>query len=163
MNPSTLTFLLDRLFSNLFKMIKVGTTIRMRNVIIASFHPPPSAAAAARSISGRRPIPHSLRGLAGIGQAPSNLRRTSACALADSARSQIWGHGSGIPSLLRSIQNSGWNCLRLGHRAARYRRQSRESGPRATSSSYPVASDAEPTEFTVFSERPGQHGQLAGT
>jgi hypothetical protein len=27
----------------------------------------------------------------------------------------------------------------------------------------PVASDAEPTEFIVFRERPGQHGQLAGT
>jgi hypothetical protein len=40
LNPSTLTFLLDRLFSNLFKMIKVGTMIRMRNVIIASFIPP---------------------------------------------------------------------------------------------------------------------------
>jgi hypothetical protein len=40
LNPSTLTFLLDRLFSNLFKMIKVGTIIRMRNVIIASFHSP---------------------------------------------------------------------------------------------------------------------------
>jgi hypothetical protein len=40
LNPSTLTFLLDRLFSNLFKMIKVGTTIRMRNVIIASLIPP---------------------------------------------------------------------------------------------------------------------------
>ena len=36
LNPSTLTFLLDRLFSNLFKMIKVGITkIRTRNVIIA--------------------------------------------------------------------------------------------------------------------------------
>jgi hypothetical protein len=36
LNPSTLTFRLDRLFSNLFKMIKVGiTTIRTRKVIIA--------------------------------------------------------------------------------------------------------------------------------
>jgi hypothetical protein len=40
LNPSTLTFLLDRLFSNLFKMIKVGTIIRTKNVIIASFHSP---------------------------------------------------------------------------------------------------------------------------
>jgi hypothetical protein len=52
LNPSTLTFFLDRRFSNLFKMIKVGIkTIRTRNVIIASFHSR-SAAAAARSISG---------------------------------------------------------------------------------------------------------------
>jgi hypothetical protein len=90
LNPSTLTFLLDRLFSNLFKMIKVGTIIRMRNVIIASFHSP----------SERRrkvdiwPAP-SFRirfgALAGNGPAPSNLRRTSASALADSARSQILG------------------------------------------------------------------------
>jgi hypothetical protein len=35
LNPSTLTFFLDRLFSNLFKMIKVGIIIRMRNVITA--------------------------------------------------------------------------------------------------------------------------------
>jgi hypothetical protein len=34
LNPSTLTFFLDRLFSNLVKMIKVGI-IRTRNVIIA--------------------------------------------------------------------------------------------------------------------------------
>ena len=30
---------------------------------------------------------------------PSNYRLTSASATADSVRSQIWGHGSGIPSL----------------------------------------------------------------
>jgi hypothetical protein len=35
LNPSTLTFLLDRLSSNLVKMIKIGTTIRTRNVITA--------------------------------------------------------------------------------------------------------------------------------
>jgi hypothetical protein len=35
LNPSTLAVLLDRLFSNLFKMIKVGIIIRKRNVIIA--------------------------------------------------------------------------------------------------------------------------------
>jgi hypothetical protein len=35
LNPSTLTFFLDRLFSNLVKMIKVGRIIRTRNVIIA--------------------------------------------------------------------------------------------------------------------------------
>jgi hypothetical protein len=35
LNPSTLTFLLDRLSSNLFKMIKVGIIITKRNVIIA--------------------------------------------------------------------------------------------------------------------------------
>jgi hypothetical protein len=34
LNPSTLTFFLDRLLSNLFKMIKVGI-IRTRSVIIA--------------------------------------------------------------------------------------------------------------------------------
>jgi hypothetical protein len=34
LNPSTLTFFLDRLSSNLVKMIKIGTTIRTRNVII---------------------------------------------------------------------------------------------------------------------------------
>jgi hypothetical protein len=52
LNPSTLTFLLDRLFSNLFKMINVGIkTIRTRNVIIA-FLSFARGAAAARSISG---------------------------------------------------------------------------------------------------------------
>ena len=35
MYPSTLTFFLDRLFSNLVKMIKVGRITRTRNVIIA--------------------------------------------------------------------------------------------------------------------------------
>ena len=67
LNPSTLTFFLDRLFSNLFKMIKVGIkTIRTRNVIIASFHSR-SAAAAARSRSG--PAALILLGLAGTGRA----------------------------------------------------------------------------------------------
>jgi hypothetical protein len=33
--PSTLTFFLDRLFSNLVKMIKVGRITRTRNVITA--------------------------------------------------------------------------------------------------------------------------------
>jgi hypothetical protein len=35
LNPSMLTFFLDRLFSNLFKMIKVGIIITTRNAIIA--------------------------------------------------------------------------------------------------------------------------------
>ena len=43
---------------------------------------------------------------------PSNLSRISASATADSARSQIWGHASGIPGLSRPIQNSGWSCFR---------------------------------------------------
>jgi hypothetical protein len=35
LNPSTLTFRLDRLFSNLVKMIKIGMLIRRSNVNIA--------------------------------------------------------------------------------------------------------------------------------
>ena len=80
-------------------------------MIIASFH----------SLSERRRrskidiwtgalFPHFL-GLAGNGRA-IDLRRTSASATTDSVRSQIWGHGSGIPSLLRPIRNSGWSCFR---------------------------------------------------
>ena len=55
LNPSTLTFFLDRLFSNLVKMIKVGRIIRTRNVIIVSFHSL-SERRRTRSISGPAPI-----------------------------------------------------------------------------------------------------------
>jgi hypothetical protein len=72
-------------------------------------------------MSGRRPISAFSSGLGRQRPGSIELRRTSASALADSARSQIWGHGSGNPSLLRPIQNSGWSCFRYGHRAARYR------------------------------------------
>jgi hypothetical protein len=86
LNPSTLTFLLDRLSSNLFKMIKVGIIITKRNVIIAflSFAlgaPPPQQ----DRYLARRPYcriflgPHySWAWPATAG--PSNLRRTSASA-----------------------------------------------------------------------------------
>jgi hypothetical protein len=68
LNPSTLTFFLDRLFSNLVKMIKVGI-IRTRNVIIAflSF----ALGAPPQQQQDRYlawPFPHFL-GLAGSGRA----------------------------------------------------------------------------------------------
>jgi hypothetical protein len=72
LNPSTLTFLLDRLFSNLVKMIKVGI-IKRRNVIIArlSFalgaQPPPQQQQQDRYLA--RSYSALFLGLAGNGRA----------------------------------------------------------------------------------------------
>jgi hypothetical protein len=92
-------------------MIKVGI-IRTRSVIIPFL----SFALGAPPLQqdrylARRPISAFSRAWPATA-GPSNLRRTSAFATTDSVRSQIWGHASDIPSLLRPIQNSGWSCFR---------------------------------------------------
>jgi hypothetical protein len=61
LNPSTLTFLLDRLFSNLFKIIKVGIrTIRARNVSMAFLSFSERRRRSKIDISPQRPSPHFL-------------------------------------------------------------------------------------------------------
>ncbi len=142
LNPSTLAFLLDRRFSNLVKMIKVGiTTIRARNVIIAflSFAlgapPPPQDRYLAR-----RPI-SAFSGLGRQRPGPSNLRRPRLPPRLTPFDRRFWGHASGIPSLSRPIRNSGWSCSRYRslarfqtRRTARlddtaHRSQGRNQGP----------------------------------
>ena len=69
-----LTFLLDRRFSNLVKMIKVGTIIRTKNVIIASFHSPSERRRRGKiDISPGAQIFRIFWGLAGNGRAPIEL------------------------------------------------------------------------------------------
>jgi hypothetical protein len=108
LNPSTLTFFLDRLFSSQFKMIKVGI-VRTRNVIIG-FH---SFALGAPPLEQDRYLvrrPTAALGLGGNSRA-IELEGISAAATTDSVRLQIRGHASGIPSLLLPIRKSRWKLL----------------------------------------------------
>src|SRR5687767_12820783 len=99
-----LTGLLDRLLSNLFKMIKVGI-IRTRNVITAFL----SFALGAPPLQQDRYLARRLisafswawRATAG----PSNLRGPRVPPRLTPFDCRFWGHASGVPSLLRPIQN----------------------------------------------------------
>jgi hypothetical protein len=73
LNPSRLTVLLDRLFSNLVKMIKVGTIIRTKNVIIASPHPLGAPPPSKIDVWPGAQIFRIFWGLAGNGRAPIEL------------------------------------------------------------------------------------------
>jgi hypothetical protein len=112
-----LTCLLDRLLSNLFKIIKVGI-IRTRKVITAFL----SFALGAPPLQQDRylaPAPYfhiflGWRATAG----PSNLRGPRLPPRLTPFDCRFWGHASGVPSLLRPIQNSSWSCMVL-RKAAR--------------------------------------------
>ena len=102
--------------------------IRMRNVIIAFLHSLSERPRRSKiDIWTGALFPHFL-GLAGNGRA-IELEADLASATTDSVRSQIWGHGSGIPSLLRPIQNSGWSCFRYRSLASFHTRRTACSGP----------------------------------
>jgi hypothetical protein len=101
LNPSMLTFLLDRLFSNLVKMIKIGMPIRRSNVNIAflSFArgAPPQQDRYLACAYFRIPL-----GLAGNGRAIERGGRGLPPRLTSFDR-RFWGQTSAIPSLLRPI------------------------------------------------------------